>query len=143
MSASASPLVVKSQRHNIGCTRRRHGSPSAGYARSSLGVSTAGPHARRRPGGHVREKALTFQYIPGMLASHDWRLRHGALITIAALGEGGARVMEVEFGKVVGFDSGKLTELIFARAFLEIQEHEQSVLPEVKPLESTLARPPQ
>ncbi|KAH8111251.1 armadillo-type protein [Phellopilus nigrolimitatus] len=37
-----------------------------------------------------------------MLVSHAWRLRHDALMAIAALGEGGARVMEVELGKVVG-----------------------------------------
>ncbi|KAH8110358.1 armadillo-type protein [Phellopilus nigrolimitatus] len=46
--------------------------------------------------------ALAFQYIPGMLASHDWCLRHGTLMAIATLGEGGARVMEVELVKVDG-----------------------------------------
>ncbi|KAI5120820.1 hypothetical protein M0805_003216 [Coniferiporia weirii] len=45
--------------------------------------------------------AIAFQYIPGMFASHDWRLRHGGLMAIAALGEGGARVMEAELGRVV------------------------------------------
>lgn len=45
--------------------------------------------------------ALAFQTIPGMLASHDWRLRHGALMSIAAMAEGGARVMEAELDKIV------------------------------------------
>lgn len=45
--------------------------------------------------------ALAFQYIPGMLASPDWRLRHGALSAIAAMGEGGARVVESELARVV------------------------------------------
>ncbi|TDL15928.1 ARM repeat-containing protein [Rickenella mellea] len=44
---------------------------------------------------------VAFQYIPAMLASHDWRLRHGGLMAIAALGEGGAKVMQNELGKVV------------------------------------------
>ena len=35
---------------------------------------------------------IAFQFIPGMLASHDWRLRHAGLMAIAALGEGGAKV---------------------------------------------------
>jgi hypothetical protein len=31
---------------------------------------------------------LAFQYIPSMLASYDWRLKHAGLIAIAAIGEG-------------------------------------------------------
>ena len=45
--------------------------------------------------------AIAFQFIPGMLASHDWRLRHGALMAIASMGEGGARVVESELGRVI------------------------------------------
>lgn len=33
-----------------------------------------------------------FQHIPGMLASHDWRLRHAGLMAIAAVGEGTSKV---------------------------------------------------
>ncbi|OCB84852.1 ARM repeat-containing protein [Sanghuangporus baumii] len=44
---------------------------------------------------------IAFQYIPGMLASHDWRLRHGALMAIASMAEGGARVMEGELARVI------------------------------------------
>ncbi|EMD36115.1 hypothetical protein CERSUDRAFT_156882 [Gelatoporia subvermispora B] len=42
-----------------------------------------------------------FQYIPGMLASHDWRLRHAGLMAIAAIAEGTNKVMQHELGKVV------------------------------------------
>ncbi|KAI0046306.1 ARM repeat-containing protein [Auriscalpium vulgare] len=42
-----------------------------------------------------------FQHIPGMLASHDWRLRHAGLMAIAAVGEGTSKVMQNELGKVV------------------------------------------
>lgn len=33
-----------------------------------------------------------FQYIPSMLASYDWRLRHAGLMAIAAIGEGTNKV---------------------------------------------------
>ncbi|KAH9833385.1 ARM repeat-containing protein [Rhodofomes roseus] len=42
-----------------------------------------------------------FQYIPAMLASHDWRLRHAGLMAIAAIAEGTSKVMQEELGKVV------------------------------------------
>ncbi|KAF7978256.1 hypothetical protein HWV62_1080 [Athelia sp. TMB] len=42
-----------------------------------------------------------FQYIPSMLASYDWRLRHAGLMAIAAIGEGTSKVMVHELGKVV------------------------------------------
>ncbi|KAH7883434.1 ARM repeat-containing protein [Phlebopus sp. FC_14] len=42
-----------------------------------------------------------FQYIPSMLASYDWRLRHAGLMAIAAVAEGTSKVMEDELGKVV------------------------------------------
>ena len=42
-----------------------------------------------------------FQYIPGMLVSHDWRLRHAGLMAIAAIAEGTNKVMQKELDKVV------------------------------------------
>ncbi|KAH7909589.1 ARM repeat-containing protein [Hygrophoropsis aurantiaca] len=42
-----------------------------------------------------------FQYIPSMLASYDWRLRHAGLMAIASIAEGTAQVMQGELGKVV------------------------------------------
>ncbi|KIJ63543.1 hypothetical protein HYDPIDRAFT_92367 [Hydnomerulius pinastri MD-312] len=42
-----------------------------------------------------------FQYIPSMLASYDWRLRHAGLMAIAAIAEGTSKVMQIELGKVV------------------------------------------
>lgn len=42
-----------------------------------------------------------FQYIPAMLASHDWRLRHAGLMAIAAVAEGTYKMMQNELGKVV------------------------------------------
>jgi len=33
-----------------------------------------------------------FQHIPGMLASHGWKLRHAGLMAIAAVGEGTSKV---------------------------------------------------
>lgn len=44
---------------------------------------------------------IAFQYIPGMLASHDWRLRHGALMAVASMAEGGVRVMEGELTRII------------------------------------------
>ncbi|EKM53787.1 uncharacterized protein PHACADRAFT_260306 [Phanerochaete carnosa HHB-10118-sp] len=42
-----------------------------------------------------------FQYIPGMLVSHDWRLRHAGLMAIAAIAEGTSKLMQKELGKVI------------------------------------------
>ncbi|CCM06072.1 uncharacterized protein FIBRA_08319 [Fibroporia radiculosa] len=42
-----------------------------------------------------------FQYIPAMLASHDWRLRHAGLMAIAAIAEGTNKVMQHELGKII------------------------------------------
>ncbi|KNZ79775.1 Importin subunit beta-3 [Termitomyces sp. J132] len=42
-----------------------------------------------------------FQYIPSMLASYDWRVRHAGLMAIAAIGEGTGKVMLEQLGKVV------------------------------------------
>lgn len=42
-----------------------------------------------------------FQYIPSMLASFDWRVRHAGLMAIAAIGEGTGKVMQNELGKIV------------------------------------------
>ncbi|KZT00064.1 ARM repeat-containing protein [Laetiporus sulphureus 93-53] len=42
-----------------------------------------------------------FQYIPAMLASYDWRLRHAGLMAIAAIAEGTSKVMQHELGKVI------------------------------------------
>ncbi|KAG5641749.1 hypothetical protein DXG03_004294 [Asterophora parasitica] len=42
-----------------------------------------------------------FQYIPSMLASYDWRVRHAGLMAIAAIGEGTGKVMQNELGKIV------------------------------------------
>lgn len=53
----------------------------------ALGGSAILPHA--------------FQYIPAMLASHDWRLRHAGLMAIASIAEGTSKVMQQELGKVV------------------------------------------
>lgn len=33
-----------------------------------------------------------FQHIPGMLASHDWKLRHAGLMAIASVAEGTSKV---------------------------------------------------
>ncbi|KAI0364989.1 ARM repeat-containing protein [Pilatotrama ljubarskyi] len=50
-------------------------------------------------GGAVLPPAFTF--IPAMLASHDWRLRHAGLMAIAAIAEGTSKVMQQELGKIV------------------------------------------
>ncbi|TFK45223.1 ARM repeat-containing protein [Heliocybe sulcata] len=42
-----------------------------------------------------------FQYIPAMLAGHDWRIRHAGLMAIAVVAEGTSKVMSNELGKVV------------------------------------------
>ncbi|KAJ3017191.1 hypothetical protein HKX48_003673 [Thoreauomyces humboldtii] len=44
---------------------------------------------------------ITFSLIPSMLASEDWRKRHGALMTISAIGEGCAKIMEAELLNVL------------------------------------------
>uniref|UniRef100_A0A8H7Y6G7 TOG domain-containing protein n=1 Tax=Psilocybe cubensis TaxID=181762 RepID=A0A8H7Y6G7_PSICU len=42
-----------------------------------------------------------FQYIPSMMASYDWRVRHAGLMAIAAIGEGIGKVMQKELEKIV------------------------------------------
>ncbi|KAF8637684.1 hypothetical protein AX16_010759 [Volvariella volvacea WC 439] len=42
-----------------------------------------------------------FQYIPSMMASYDWRVRHAGLSAIAAIAEGTGKVMQNELGKVI------------------------------------------
>ncbi|KAI0644762.1 armadillo-type protein [Trametes meyenii] len=42
-----------------------------------------------------------FAFIPAMLASHDWRLRHAGLMAVAAIAEGTSKVMQQELGKIV------------------------------------------
>ena len=42
-----------------------------------------------------------FTFIPAMLASHDWRLRHAGLMAIASIAEGTSKVMQGELGKVI------------------------------------------
>ncbi|KAG6834851.1 hypothetical protein H0H93_006907, partial [Arthromyces matolae] len=42
-----------------------------------------------------------FQYIPSMLLSYDWRVRHAGLMAIAAVGEGTGKVMVEQLGRVV------------------------------------------
>jgi importin-5 len=34
-----------------------------------------------------------FQHIPGMLASHDWKLRYAGLMAIASVAEGTSKVI--------------------------------------------------
>jgi len=51
-----------------------------------------------------------FQYIPAMLASHDWRLRHAGLMAIAAIAEGTNKVMQHELGKVVDLVTPMFTD---------------------------------
>ena len=46
-----------------------------------------------------------FQHIPGMLTSHDWKLRHAELMVIASVAEGTSKVMQNELGKVVEYVS--------------------------------------
>lgn len=41
-----------------------------------------------------------FQHIPGMLASHDWRLRHAGLMAIASVAEGTSKVIVAPLNKV-------------------------------------------
>ena len=42
-----------------------------------------------------------FMFIPAMLASHDWRLRHAGLMAIASIAEGTSKVMQGELGRVI------------------------------------------
>ena len=44
-----------------------------------------------------------FQHIPGMLASHNWKLCHAGLMAIASVTEGTSKVMPNELGKVVKY----------------------------------------
>jgi hypothetical protein len=46
-------------------------------------------------GKHVLPPA--FQYIPSMLASYDWRVRHAGLMAIGAIGEGTSKVCDFCF----------------------------------------------
>ncbi|KZT52559.1 ARM repeat-containing protein [Calocera cornea HHB12733] len=46
---------------------------------------------------------LTFQYIPQMLQSSDWKQRHAGLMAMASLGEGGSNVLKHELGTIVTF----------------------------------------
>ena len=59
-----------------------------------------------------------FSFIPAMLASHDWRLRHAGLMAIAAIAEGTSKVMQQELGKViecvVSFVRSRLTNVVRA-----------------------------
>ena len=41
---------------------------------------------------HPSVSHIAFRYIPSMLASYDWRLRHAGLMAIAAMGEGTSKV---------------------------------------------------
>ncbi|KAI0782934.1 ARM repeat-containing protein [Abortiporus biennis] len=41
------------------------------------------------------------QYIPGMLAGHDWRMRHAGLMAIASIAEGTSKMMQQELGNIV------------------------------------------
>ena len=52
-----------------------------------------------------------FSFIPAMLASHDWRLRHAGLMAIAAIAEGTSKVMQNELGKVIECVCGFLPAL--------------------------------
>ena len=63
---------------------------------------------------------IAFQYIPCMMTSHDWRVHYTALMAVAAVGEGGARVMQKEVGKVVQQVTG-LTLSREQRYILQIQ----------------------
>ncbi|KAF8952312.1 armadillo-type protein [Flammula alnicola] len=42
-----------------------------------------------------------FQYIPSMMVSFDWRVRHAGLMAIAAIGEGTGKVMQKELQTIV------------------------------------------
>ncbi|KDQ15158.1 hypothetical protein BOTBODRAFT_158816 [Botryobasidium botryosum FD-172 SS1] len=44
---------------------------------------------------------IAFQYIPAMLASHDWMQRHAGLMAIASIAEGTHKVMEKELNKII------------------------------------------
>ncbi|KZO91605.1 ARM repeat-containing protein [Calocera viscosa TUFC12733] len=46
---------------------------------------------------------LTFQYVPQMLQSSDWKQRHAGLMAMASLGEGGAAVLTHELTPIVNF----------------------------------------
>ncbi|KAI9089986.1 armadillo-type protein [Phlyctochytrium arcticum] len=44
---------------------------------------------------------VAFTVIPGMLAAPEWQKRHGALMTVSAIGEGCAKIMEAELARVL------------------------------------------
>ena len=46
-----------------------------------------------------------FQHIPGVLASHDWKLRHAELMAIASVAEGTSKVLQNKLGKVIKYVS--------------------------------------
>ncbi|EJU00494.1 ARM repeat-containing protein [Dacryopinax primogenitus] len=45
----------------------------------------------------------TFQYVPQMLQSAEWKQRHAGLMAMASLGEGGSAVLKQELGTIVNF----------------------------------------
>ncbi|TFK34400.1 ARM repeat-containing protein [Crucibulum laeve] len=51
-----------------------------------------------------------FQYIPSMMASYDWRVRHAGLMAIAAIAEGTGKVMQNELGKIVDMVTPMFTD---------------------------------
>ncbi|THG94122.1 hypothetical protein EW026_g7285 [Hermanssonia centrifuga] len=53
-----------------------------------------------------------FQYIPGMLVGHDWRVRHAGLMAIASIAEGTNKLMQKELGKVVDVHAHAAAALI-------------------------------
>lgn len=61
---------------------------------------------------------IAFQHIPGMLANHDWRLRHAGLMAIAAVGEGTSKVsryylrfvLDLTLAQVMLNELGKVVE---------------------------------
>lgn len=45
----------------------------------------------------LKTSLLRLQYIPSMMASYDWRVRHAGLMAIAAIGEGTGKVGKKKF----------------------------------------------
>jgi len=52
----------------------------------------SGTHGFISFGYGVEYSLLHSQYIPSMMASYDWRVRHAGLMAIAAIGEGTGKV---------------------------------------------------
>ncbi|KAL7277457.1 hypothetical protein ACG7TL_008378 [Trametes sanguinea] len=75
-------------------------------------------------GGHA-VLPPAFAFIPAMLASHDWRLRHAGLMAIAAIAEGTSKVMQQELGKIV--ECEKYHEQIFAALIPTLEAPEARV----------------